>query len=317
VATPYLFVAPLFVVFAAFYLWPAISTVLSSLFQWGMLNPWQTQSVDQWNLVGGSNYSTALSNPDYWNAALNSAIWLIVLPTLVLAISFPVAVMIWNAKRFSGLFRAVFILPMTISLTAAGVIWSFIYDPSPSKGVLNGILNQFGLADASFTLGPLHVQFGHWLSNAGVLNLGFADIRLVNVFVIIPAVWAFAGFGVVTFSAALTSVPDELIDAAKMDGAGTLQLVRHVIVPTLRPTIMVVTIVSVIFALRTFDIVFVTTGGGPAQSTEVLAMLIWQQVFQFLDTPQGGLAAAGAVIMSAAMIVLAIPYIRSTLRSEL
>lgn len=313
---PYLFVGPLVLVFAAFYLWPALSTIFSSLFQWGMLNPWKLTSPEDWNFVGGANYTTTLSDADFWNAALNSAIWLVVFPVLVLAVSFPIALMVWNASRGSGFFRSVFILPMTISLSAAGVIWSFIYNPDPNKGVLNAILKTVGLEDFSFVWGPIELHAGAWLSNPGIIHLGFADLRLVNIFVIIPAVWAFAGFGVITFTAGLTSVPAELVEAARIDGASQSQVVRHVVIPSLRPSIIVVAVISVIFALRTFDIVLVTTNGGPAQDSEVLGMLLWRQVFQYLDTPQGGLAAAIAVIMSAVMIVLAFPYIRSTLREQ-
>ncbi len=314
--TPYLFVGPLVFVFALFYLWPAFATLVSSLFRWGMLNPWQTQNPADWQFMGISNYTATLASADFWNATLNSAIWLIVFPTLVLGISFPIAILVWNTPRGSGLFRSVFILPMTISLSAAGVIWSFIYNPDRNKGVLNAVLHFLGLDNASITIGPLTIHAGHWLSNPGVLHLGFADIKLVNLFVIIPAVWAFAGFGVITFSAGLTSVPAELIDAARVDGAGLRHLIRHVVIPSLRPSILIVCIISVVFALRTFDIVFVTTGGGPANDTEVLAMLLWKQVFQFLDTPQGGRAAAIAVLMSTAMIVIAIPYLRATLRER-
>jgi multiple sugar transport system permease protein len=314
--TPYLFVGPILLVFAGFYLWPALSTITSSLFTWGMLNPWQIDMPSDWDYVGLSNYSSTLSSADFWNAALNSAIWLIVFPVLVLAVSLPLALLVWNARRGSGIFRSIFILPMTISLSAAGIIWSFIYNPDPNKGVLNALLRVVGLEDASFTFGPLEVHAGQWLSNPGVLHLGMADIRFANLFVIIPAVWAFAGFGVITFTAGLTSVPSELLDAARVDGAKQSQLVRHVIIPSLRPSIIVVAVVSVIFALRTFDIVLVTTAGGPAKDTEVLAMLLWRQVFQYLDTPQGGLAAAIAVLMSVFMIIISLPYIRATLKEQ-
>lgn len=315
-ATPYLFIGPLVLIFGAFYLWPGIATVASSLFRWGILNPWQTQSPADWQFVGLSNYTDTLASGAFWNAALNSAIWLVVFPCLVLAVSLPLAILIWSTPRGASFFRSVFIVPMTISLAAAGVIWTFIYNPDPSKGLLNAILHTFGLDDASFTLGPLEIHAGHWLSNPGILHLGFADIRLVNLFIIIPAVWAFVGFGVITFSAGLTSVPDELLDAARVDGAGRMQLVRYVVMPSLRPSVIVVAVISVIFALRTFDIVFVTTGGGPARDSEVLAMLLWNQVFQFLDSPQGGLAAAIAVLMSVFMIVIATPYLRATLKGR-
>ena len=315
-ATPYLFVGPIVAVFALFYLWPTILTVGSSLFTWGILNPWQTQSPADWNFAGTGNYSQTLADPAFWNAALNSAIWLVVFPTLVLALSFPLAILIWWAPRGGGLFRSVFILPLTISMTAAGVIWSFFYNPDPNKGVLNAVFSWFGLDNLSFTLGPLEFHAGHWLSDPGVLHLGFADIRFVNLFIIVAAVWTFVGFGVITFSAGLTSVDAELLDAAKVDGASRMQLVRHVIAPSLRPSVGVVAVISIIFALRTFDIVYVTTGGGPATDSQVLAMLVWEQVFQFLDSPQGGLAAAVAVLMSAVMVVIAVPYIRTTLRGK-
>lgn len=314
--TPYLFVGPILVVFVGFYLWPATSTIVSSLFTWGMLNPWEVTEPSDWKYAGAGNYSATLSSADFWNAALNSAIWLVVFPTLVLAVSFPIALLVWNAKWGSGLFRSIFILPMTISLAAAGIIWSFIYNPDPDKGVLNALLRVVGLEDASFTLGPLEMHAGQWLSNPGMLHLGTVDIRFANLFVIIPAVWAFAGFGVITFTAGLTSVPAELVDAARVDGARQSQLIRHVVIPSLRPSIVIVAVVSVIFALRTFDIVLVTTAGGPAKDTEVLAMLLWRQVFEFLDSPQAGLAAAIAVIMSVAMIIISLPYIRATLKEQ-
>jgi ABC-type sugar transport system permease subunit len=223
---------------------------------------------------------------------------------------------LWNVGRGAGLFRTLFIVPMTISLAATGVIWGFVYNPDPQKGVLNAALRAVGLDNASLNWGWLELHAGRWLSNPGVLHLGTVDIRLTNVFVIIPAVWAFTGFGVITFTAGLTSVPAELTDAARVDGANTAQVVRHVVIPQLRPSIVVVTVVSVIFALRTFDIVFVTTGGGPAQDTQVLALLLWQQAFTFLDTPQGGVAAAVAVLMSAALVAGALPYLRSMARSR-
>jgi raffinose/stachyose/melibiose transport system permease protein len=313
--TAYLFTAPLVVIFLGFYLWPAVSTTISSLFRWGMLNPWRPTNPYAWQYVGLDNYRATLTSGDFWNAALNTAVWIVVFPVLVLAISLVVSLLLWNVGRGAGLIRTIFILPMTISLAAAGVIWGFIYNPDPDKGVLNAALRTVGLEDASLDWGWLQLHAGRWLSDPGVLHLGSVDIRLTNVFVIIPAVWAFTGFGVITFTAGLTSVPAELTDAARVDGAGTLQTVRHVVIPQLRPSMIVVAVVSVIFALRTFDIVFVTTGGGPANDTQVLALLLWQQAFTFLDTPLGGVAAAVAVLMSVALVAVALPHLRSMVRT--
>lgn len=308
----YLFLAPMLAVFAGFYLWPALATFLSSFFTWGMLNPWRIEQPDMWVPAGVSNYTTTLTSADFWNAALNTVVWLIVFPLLVVVISLALSLLIWEAKKGTGLFRSAIILPMTISLAAVGVIWGFIYNPDPDKGLLNAGLRLIGVGNADLSLGPLEVHLGRWLSNPGVLHIGDLDVRLTNIMIIIPAVWAFVGFGVITFTAGLTSVPGELLEASKVDGASQWQTIRHVTLPSLRPSIIVVTVISVIFALRTFDIVFVTTGGGPAQDTQVLGLLLWQQAFQFLDSPKAGEAASIAIIMSVVLIAGAMPFLRKT-----
>jgi ABC-type sugar transport system permease subunit len=294
---PYVFVAPLLAVFAAFYLWPAFVTVCSSFFRWGLLRPWSPVEPARWRFVGLDNYTSTLTDASFWNAVLNTTIWLVVFPLLVVVFSLLVSILIWNTSRAGAVYRTVFILPMTISLAAAGVIWTFVY-------------NRVGILGADWRLGPLELHPGEWLANPGVLHLGIADIRLTNLALIVPAFWAFTGFGVITLTAGLTAVPYELVEAAKVDGANAWQAARHILVPALRRPLVVVGVVSVIFALRTFDIVYVMTGGGPAQDTMVLALLLWQQAFAFLDTPQGGQATAIAVLMSLVLIAGSYPYLR-------
>jgi alpha-glucoside transport system permease protein len=310
---PYLLVAPLLAIFAGFYLWPALETVLSSFFRWGLLRPWSPVQPDRWNLVGLANYTRTLADADFWNAVLNTAIWLVVFPLLVAGFSLLVSILIWNTSRGAAVFRTVFVLPMTISLAAAGVIWSFVYNADPQVGVLNAVLDKLGILGADWRLGPVELHPGSWLSNPGVLHLGFADIRLTNLSLVVAAFWAFAGFGVITLTAGLTAVPYELVEAAKVDGANAWQAARYILIPALRKPLVVVGVVSVIFALRTFDIVYVMTGGGPVQDTTVLALLLWQQAFAFLDTPQGGLATAIAVLMSAVLIAGSYRYLRQLL----
>jgi ABC-type sugar transport system permease subunit len=307
---PYLLIAPLLAIFAAFYLWPALVTVLSSFFRWGLLRPWSPVEPERWNFVGLANYSETLTDASFWNAALNTAIWLLVFPLLVAAFSLLVSILIWNVARGGAVFRTTFVLPMTISLAAAGVIWSFVYNPDPQVGMVNAVLDKLGILGADWRLGPLELRPGAWLSDPGVLDLGFADIRLTNLALIVPAFWVFTGFGVITLTAGLTAVSYELVEAAKVDGANAWQVARHVLVPSLRGPLVVVVVVSVIFALRTFDIVYVMTEGGPAQDTMVLALLLWQQAFAFLDTPQAGLATAVAVLLSVALVAGSWPYLR-------
>lgn len=308
----YAFLAPLVVVFALFYLWPAFNTVASSFFEWGLARPWRIQEPSSWEFVGVSNYAENLTAPRFWNAVVNTAIWIVVFPALVILVSLLVSVAIWFLPRGGTLFRTAFILPMTISLAAAGVIWSFMYNPD--FGVIPSLLGAVGLDDVAIDWGPIQFQAQRWLSNPGSIDLGLFQIRLVNLSLIVAGVWAFTGFGVITITAGLTGISPELIEAARVDGARPLQVVRHVLVPSLRGPLVIVGTIAFIFALRTFDLVWVVTQGGPATDTEVLSVLLYQQAFQFVGS--AGLATTVAVIMSVVLIVAAYPYLRGVLREE-
>ncbi len=303
----YAFLAPLLVAFVLFYLWPAFNTLGSSFFRWGLLRPWDLFSPSQWDFVGIQNYLDTLTSPRFWNAVVNTLIWLVVFPVMVTVASMFLSILIWQVPRGGSVLRAAFVLPMAISLAAAGVIWTFMYNPD--FGVLTRFVQWAGI-DFSIDLGPIAFRTRDWLSDPGVIDLGFSQIRLVNLSLIVAGFWAFTGFGVITFTAGLTAVPDELLEAARVDGAHPGQLVRHILIPQLRGAMIVVATISVIFALRTFDVVWVITQGGPAQDSEVLAVLLWKQAFVFLDSPQAGLATAVAIIMSAVLIGGAWPYLR-------
>ena len=308
--TALFFVLPILVAFGLFYFWPAINTVSGSLFEWSIFAPWSLLEPADWVFVGLGNYTRLFTSPAFWNAVINTVLWLVVFPVLVTGLSLLIALLIWNVTRGAGLLRSLFVLPMTLSLTAIGVIWKLVYNPD--YGTLDALVRFFG-ANFAIDWGPLEFHTGGWLSNPGALDLGFAEVSLVNFALILPAVWAFTGFGVITFTAGLTAVPTELVEAARVDGANQRQVVRHIVIPLLRRSVVIVGVISVIFALRTFDIVWVMTQGGPANDTEVLAVLLWKQAFAFLDTPSAGIATAMAVLMSAVMIVGAYPYLRTVL----
>lgn len=309
----YAFVFPLLLAFVFFYLWPAFNTLVGSLFRWGLLNPWNIAQPADWDFVGLQNYVDTLTSARFWNAVINTGIWLVIFPILVTVVSLLLSIRIWQTPRVGAAFRTVFILPMTISLAAAGVIWTFMYDPD--FGVLTRFVEWAGI-DFAIDWGPIRFQTSQWLSDPGTIDLGFSQIRLVNLSLIVAGFWAFTGFGVITFTAGLTAVSSELIEAAQVDGATTRQVIRNVLVPQLKGPMTVVATISVIFALRTFDVVWVITQGGPAQDSEVLAVLLWKQAFVFLDSPQAGLATAVAIIMSVVLIVGAWPYLRGLTREK-
>jgi ABC-type sugar transport system permease subunit len=308
----FLFVLPATVIFALFYIYPALNTLFSSLFTWSVLRPWQPFDPSTWRFAGLDNYAIVLSDGRFWNATLNTAVWLIIFPLVATAFSLFIALLIWHTRRGQRLFRSVFVMPMTVSLTAAGVLWALVYNPD--FGVLTAATRAIGVQGADIRLGPLHLRVADWLSNLGTLDLGFAQLSLVNLAVIAPAFWALTGFGVISFTAGLSSLESELVEAAKVEGANALQVVRHVIIPSLRNAMIIVGVVFVIYALRTFDVVWVTTGGGPGTDTEVVAVLLWREALEFFDTPSAGQATAIAFMLSALMIIGAYPYLRRLLR---
>lgn len=308
----YLFILPAVLVFALFYLWPALNTVVSSLFIWSILSPWQAADPTTWRFAGFGNYVEVLTDARFWNAALNTAIWLVLFPIIATMLSLAIAIGVWEVSRGARALRTIFVLPMTVSLTAAGVLWVLVFNPD--FGVLPAALGAIGLNQATFDLGPLHVRLGDWLSNPGTLDIGIATIHLVNLSAIMPAVWALTGFGVISFTAGLTAISPELIEAARVEGANRFQVARYVIVPQLRGATIIVAVVFVIYALRTFDVVWVTTQGGPGTDSEVVAILLWREALAFFDSPSAGQATAIAVLLSAVMVVGAYPYLRSLLR---
>jgi len=308
----YLFVLPAALVFALFYLWPALNTVLSSFFTWSILAPWQLADPATWQFAGLGNYVEVLTDGRFWNAAFNTAIWLVLFPIIATVLSLAIAIGIWEISRGARALRTVFVLPMTVSLTAAGVLWVLVFNPD--FGVLPAALGVFGLDGANIDIGPLHLRLSEWLSNPGTLELGVATVNLVNLSAIMPAVWALTGFGVISFTAGLTAISPELIEAARLDGANRFQIARHVVVPQLRGAMVIVAVVFVIYALRTFDVVWVTTQGGPGTDSEVVAILLWREALAFFDSPSAGQATAIAVLLSAVMVIGAYPYLRSLLR---
>lgn len=302
------FVLPLVVVFAVFYVWPAINTVIGSFFRWSLLRPWRLTDTATWDFVGLGNYAAELTSPAFWTAVVNTLVWLVVFPAMVVVVSLLVAVAIWYVPHGARMFRTIFILPMTISLAAAGVIWTFMYDPDfgTLPAVIEALNVGFDVDGRWFAL-----RTDSFLSDPGHLRLGPVTIHFINLSLVIAGFWAFTGFGVITITAGLAGIPTEIVEAARVDGARPGQVLRHIIIPSLRRSLLVVAAVSVIFALRTFDVVWVITQGGPVDDSEVLAVRLWKQAFVFLDSPQAGRGTAVAVIMTIALIALSGRYLRS------
>lgn len=312
---PLFFLLPALAIFAAFYAWPAFRTIEGSFFRWDILSPPEFLHAfgGDSEFVGLSNYIDLFGDERFRNAVVNTAIWLVAFPAAATALGLLLAVLIYQISLGATAFRSIFFLPMTISLAATGVIWTFMYDPD--FGTLSSIVEALHL-DGPVHAGPIEFRLSRWLSDPGSIDLGITEIRLINLSLVLPAIWLWTGFAVIIFTAGLMGIPKELIESARVEGAGGWQRFRYIMLPLLRGPLTIVGIISVIFALRVFDIVWVMTQGGPARDSEVAAVLLWKDAFAFLGSARAGEGTAIAVLMSVIMIAAAVPYLRTVLRGR-
>src|SRR5262249_11359494 len=187
--------------------------------------------------------------------------------------------------------RAVFYLPIIVAPIAVATIWKWMYDPF--FGLFNQLLTGWGFP--------------------GLIQDWLGDRRTALLSIFVASVWQTVGFSMVLFLAGLQNVSQTLVEAAHIDGADRWMVFRHVTLPALRPTITVVLILSIINSLKAFDIVYGMTGGGPAQSTQMLAMWSYTQALQLGNFGNGS---AISVVLLLITIAIVIPYLRWSLRQE-
>ncbi len=266
---PWLFVGPALVAVGLVLVFPAISTVVLSL-----LNSNGTA------FVGLDNYTSTLSNPVTQIALRNTALWVVLLPSLSVLVGLTIAVLV-DRVAYGALVKAALFLPIAISAVAAGVIWTFMYDYQPPTA------NQTGTLNAIITTVPGTDPIA-WIINEATNNYALIGATL----------WTQAGFAMIIFAAALRAIPEELQEAARLDGASEWKVFRHVTLPFLVPTVVVVMTTMTVIALKAFDIVYVMTNG--RYGTDVLSTVMYRDLFTAKDN---GVAGAVATIL----MVLVVP----------
>lgn len=260
---PWLWLAPALAFLGVFLVYPTLATIFRSF-----------QDRRGEAFVGLENYTWFFTRNDTLNALRNNVLWAVLLPLLVVGLGLLIAVLV-DRVRYEVVVKSVVFLPMAISFVAAGVIWRLMYDINPRTGTLNAALDLVG--------GP---QVG-WLSTAPWNNL----------MLILVGVWMLTGLAMVILSAGLKGISPELLEAARIDGAREREVFRYVILPLLAPTIAVVTTTVVIFAIKTFDIVYVMTNGN--FGTDVIANTMYKELFA---NGQPARAAAVAVVLLLATV---------------
>jgi alpha-glucoside transport system permease protein len=285
-----LFALPALTVLGLFVIYPAYYTVRLAFYHSDFLFRFT-------NAVGFDNFKDLLTNnPDFLDyskfppsgALINNLRWVIVYITASLILGLALAVLTIRV-RYEALVKAIIFVPMAISATAVGVIWLLVYSPDPDVGTVNAFLGAFGHSPVS------------WLGQPNTVNYA----------IIAAYVWASTGFAMVVLSAALKGIPTEIIEAARVDGAGEWNIFRRIMIPMLSLPISIVTVWLFINVIKVFDIIYVMTQGGPGTSSRVIAYSM------YVDTFSGnpGRGAAVAVLMLVLMIPVMILNIKR-FRSE-
>lgn len=267
-------VIPGLALYAALVIAPIFQTVLLSFQDWDGISASR-------NFIGLQNYLAVLQSARFWRAFGNNVLWaaLSVLP-LVLGLVLA-AILVQGRIWGSTFFRICFVLPFTLSQVIVAVIWGWIYQPD--WGTVNTLLRGAGLDELARS----------WLSDPAT---ALTAMNLVGS-------WTWFGFCMVIFMAGLQSIPTEIYDAADVDGANSVQKFFYLTVPILRPQIRMLSIVTLIFSFKVFDLVFVMTKGGPFQSSEVLGLLIYLQGFSLYKV---GYASATAVVLTILVFIISL-----------
>jgi raffinose/stachyose/melibiose transport system permease protein len=256
-----------------------------SLFRWDGISPTKT-------FVGLQNYADLFTQDQvFWIALKNNAVWLVVALLLPTSIGLGLALLLNLKFRGSAVFRSVFYFPAVLSLAVVGLIWTWIYHPD--LGLLNQVLGSLGLKALQ----------RNWL----------ADPNVALYPVIIAATWSAVGLPMLLFLAGLQTVPVELLEAAKVEGAGPVRRFIHVTFPLLRETTLIVLAITAINALKAYDIVYAMTNGGPANRTQLLSTWMYFLTYNYNTVGRG---TAIAVVLFSLTLIFAIPYLRVMTRKN-
>jgi len=269
-----------------FLVYPMIDAVRLSFFKW---SGFRTEEPE---FIGFDNYITMFTqDPVFWRAFGNSVMWVLLSLALPLTISLLLALGLNRQMLGRNLLRSVFYLPVVFAAITVGAMWRWLYNPN--LGLFNQVLEDVGL--------------GSWA------QIWLGDPRFAFYSIFMASVWQAVGFSMVLLLAGLQNVPHDLVEAAKIDGANAWHLFRNVTVPALRPTFTVVVILTIINSLKVFDLIVGMTGGGPAQSTQVLALWSYTQSFSNNNFGQGGAVATVLLIVSLALVI---PYMAWIMKRE-
>jgi len=268
------FLAPALLLITVFFFVPVVASLILSVTDfdiYGIANPSNTR------FVGLRNYQKLLSTPDFWNALKNTFYFAFVGGPLTIAVSLGAALLL-NSKlvRFKGFFRTIYFTPFVTTLVAVAIVWRYLYHTR--YGLFNYGLGKLGIAPIDWLGDP------HWAMPA----------------IILMAVWKSFGYNMLIFIAGLQAIPEELYDAAEIDGAGPFRRFFSIALPMLAPTLVFISVITMIGYFQLFAEPYVMTQGGPLRSTTSVVLLMYEEGFRWWRM---GYAAAVAFVLFIVILI--------------
>lgn len=279
--TGYLFITPQFLLFFLFLVYPIIEGIRLSLYK---------INYQQETFVGLDNYVKLFSDPVFLKATMNTVIFVIFIVALTVCFGIFVASAVFdkNAKYVSFI-RGSYYIPVMVSMVVMSMIWGFLLNPA--NGLIPYLAREMGFASVNF--------------------LGNKDLVLpVIIFVTFATN---VGQAIILYIAAMIGVPKDLFEAAEIDGASRMQVITKILIPSVKPMTIYITIINIIAVLKIFVVIQLLTGGGPNNASTTLMYFLYNNAFKY---NQLGIASAVGVIMFTITLVLSIPQLRSMLKND-
>lgn len=268
-----LFIAPALLVYSLYVIYPILTTLNYSFFEWN--------GVSDKVFIGLDNYTRMINDPIFWTSLKNN-MWVVLASVFIqMPLGLIMALLLFAPIRGIRFFNGAYFIPFLMSTVAVGMLWGLMYDPI--NGAINQMINIFGFENIA------------WLSEK--------NIAIFSVLTVI--VWQFSPFYMILFKAGIVGISEDMYEAAEIDGANYFQKFLKITLPLLAPTIVTSSILAIVGSLKSFDLFYIMTGGGPNHGTEILGTYMYKQAFVNYNMGYGS-AIAFIMFLIALVVVVAI-----------
>jgi len=281
--TVFLFLAPALFFFSLYILAPIPVSFYYSLFKW--------DGIGKMAFVGWQNWQEIIGDPVFWRALRNNVTLVVISMSVQIPMGIALGLLLTSGFRWTRLLKTVYVLPYLMSSVAIGMLWRYVYEPT--FGLLNMFLEAIGRYN----------WIQDWLGDPDVVL--YSVINAIN--------WQFIPFYMLLFMAALVGIPDELYEAARIDGASPWKVFWTITLPLLWPTVINAAVLSLVGSLKYFDLIHVLSGGGPNNSSELLATYMYKRSFQHFRMGYGSTIAVSLFTIG---LFLSITFLRVARRRE-